>query len=52
VFAPDGERSAARSYLKALRRAASLIYVEDQYLWSPQVAAPFAKRWRPNPGCT
>src|ERR1039457_5751908 len=30
VFAPDGERSAARSYLKALRRAASLIYIEDQ----------------------
>jgi phosphatidylserine/phosphatidylglycerophosphate/cardiolipin synthase-like enzyme len=50
VFAPDGERSVARSYLKALRRAASLIYLEDQYLWSPQVAAPFAEALAARPG--
>ncbi|WP_234391916.1 phospholipase D-like domain-containing protein [Streptomyces sp. WM6378] len=31
-FAPHGERSIARSYQKALRRARSLIYLEDQYL--------------------
>ena len=35
VFAPEGERSIARGYLKALPRARSLIYLEDQYLWSP-----------------
>ncbi|MGW6918904.1 phospholipase D family protein [Kitasatospora sp. NPDC054939] len=41
-FAPDGERSIARSYLKALRRARTLIHLEDQYLWSPQVVGSFA----------
>ncbi|MCB5164478.1 phospholipase D-like domain-containing protein [Streptomyces bambusae] len=42
-FAPDGERSIARSYLKALRRARALIYLEDQYLWSPNVVESFAR---------
>jgi phosphatidylserine/phosphatidylglycerophosphate/cardiolipin synthase-like enzyme len=37
-FAPEGERSIARAYGKALRRARSLVYVEDQYLWSDEVA--------------
>jgi phosphatidylserine/phosphatidylglycerophosphate/cardiolipin synthase-like enzyme len=37
-FAPDGERSVARAYAKAFARAHSLIYVEDQYLWSEPVA--------------
>jgi phosphatidylserine/phosphatidylglycerophosphate/cardiolipin synthase-like enzyme len=50
AFAPDGERSIARSYLKVLRRARSLIYLEDQYLWSPQVAAPFAAALAASPG--
>jgi phosphatidylserine/phosphatidylglycerophosphate/cardiolipin synthase-like enzyme len=38
-FAPHGEYSIARAYLKAFSRAKSLIYVEDQYLWSEPVAA-------------
>jgi phosphatidylserine/phosphatidylglycerophosphate/cardiolipin synthase-like enzyme len=42
-FAPQGERSIARGFIKALRRARSLIYVEDQYLWSRHVAAAFAE---------
>lgn len=42
-FAPDGERTVARGYAKALSRARHLIYVEDQYLWSPQVASVFAQ---------
>ncbi len=33
-FAPEGERSIARAYIKALGRASRLIYFEDQYLWS------------------
>ncbi len=33
-FAPKGERSIARGYIKAFGRARSLIYLEDQYLWS------------------
>ncbi|MER7521064.1 phospholipase D family protein [Streptomyces sp. NPDC126499] len=48
-FAPDGERSIARGYLKALRRARSLIYLEDQYLWSPNVVGFFARALRENP---
>ena len=37
-FAPDGERSIARMYSKALARARSFIYVEDQYFWSEEIA--------------
>ncbi len=33
-FAPDGERSIARAYVKVFGRARRLIYLEDQYLWS------------------
>lgn len=48
-FAPDGERSAARGYAKALRRARRLVYVEDQYLWSADVARVFAAALRREP---
>jgi len=41
-FAPHGERSVARAYIKAIGRARHLIYLEDQYLWSKEVAAVFA----------
>jgi phosphatidylserine/phosphatidylglycerophosphate/cardiolipin synthase-like enzyme len=41
-FAPAGERSIARAYAKAFARARSLIYIEDQYLWSTEVAAALA----------
>jgi len=40
-FAPDGERSIARMYAKALGRARSFIYVEDQYFWSEEIASLF-----------
>ena len=49
-FAPEGERSIARGYLKALPRARSLIYLEDQYLWSTAVVAPLARALRDQPG--
>jgi phosphatidylserine/phosphatidylglycerophosphate/cardiolipin synthase-like enzyme len=42
AFAPLGERSVARGYIKAVGQARHLIYIEDQYLWSPEVAAMFA----------
>jgi folate-dependent phosphoribosylglycinamide formyltransferase PurN/phosphatidylserine/phosphatidylglycerophosphate/cardiolipin synthase-like enzyme len=48
-FAPEGERSVARAYAKALRRARKLIYIEDQYLWSSQVARVFADALRRSP---
>jgi phosphatidylserine/phosphatidylglycerophosphate/cardiolipin synthase-like enzyme len=48
-FAPQGERSVARGYVKALGRARSLIYLEDQYLWSQAVAKVFARSLRSHP---
>ncbi|MGW0159748.1 phospholipase D family protein [Mycobacterium sp. NPDC003323] len=47
-FAPTGERSIARGYSKAVRRARRLIYLEDQYLWSKRVAQLFATALRDN----
>ena len=41
-FAPGGERSLARAFIKVLGRAQRLVYVEDQYLWSADVARVFA----------
>jgi phosphatidylserine/phosphatidylglycerophosphate/cardiolipin synthase-like enzyme len=41
-FAPHGERTVARGYSKAIRRARRLIYLEDQYLWSRHIAQLFA----------
>jgi phosphatidylserine/phosphatidylglycerophosphate/cardiolipin synthase-like enzyme len=49
-FARRGERSIARGYLKALEQARSLIYLEDQYLWSQQVAQGFAQALARSPG--
>jgi phosphatidylserine/phosphatidylglycerophosphate/cardiolipin synthase-like enzyme len=48
-FAPHGERSIARGYTKAVGRAKRLIYLEDQYLWSAQVAKLFARALADNP---
>jgi phosphatidylserine/phosphatidylglycerophosphate/cardiolipin synthase-like enzyme len=45
-FAVEGERSIARAYIKAFRRARRLIYLEDQYLWSAEVAEPLADALR------
>jgi phosphatidylserine/phosphatidylglycerophosphate/cardiolipin synthase-like enzyme len=49
-FAPDGERSVARAYTKAFAQARSLIYIEDQYLWSAEVAAGIAAALEQNRG--
>jgi phosphatidylserine/phosphatidylglycerophosphate/cardiolipin synthase-like enzyme len=48
-FAPAGERSVARAYAKAFARARSLIYIEDQYLWSTEVATALARALERNP---
>jgi phosphatidylserine/phosphatidylglycerophosphate/cardiolipin synthase-like enzyme len=50
AFAPDGERSIAHGYTKALQRARCLVYVEDQYLWSREVATAFAEALQDQPG--
>ena len=49
-YAPDGERSIARAYLKAFRRARRLVYIEDQYLWSGAAAGALAERLAEDPG--
>jgi hypothetical protein len=46
VWRPAG---VARSWFKVLLRARDLIYLEDQYLWSRQVAEPFADALAANP---
>jgi phosphatidylserine/phosphatidylglycerophosphate/cardiolipin synthase-like enzyme len=48
-FARRGERSVARGYIKALSLARSLVYVEDQYLWSTDIARVFAEALRRAP---
>lgn len=49
-FAPDGERSVAHAYEKAVARAETLIYVEDQYFWAVDVVRCFAEALRARPG--
>ena len=49
-FARRGERSVAAAYRKALQRARTLVYLEDQYLWSAHVAELFAEALRREPG--
>ena len=48
-FAPDGERSVARAVVKVLGRARRLVYLEDQYLWSREVAAEFCRALQDQP---
>ncbi|HXD81156.1 MAG TPA: phospholipase D-like domain-containing protein [Candidatus Acidoferrum sp.] len=49
-FAPQGERSVARGFRKAISRARRLVYIEDQFLWSPEVAKIFAEALTASPG--
>jgi phosphatidylserine/phosphatidylglycerophosphate/cardiolipin synthase-like enzyme len=48
-FARGGERSVARGYSKAVERARSLVYVEDQYLWGHHVGNVFTKALHDHP---
>lgn len=48
-FARGGERSVARGYSKALRRAEHLVYIEDQYLWSTDIASAFVEALHRSP---
>jgi len=38
-FAPKGEFTILDAYLRALRSARRLIYLENQFFWSPEIAA-------------
>ena len=48
-FAPKGERSVARGYTRAFARARRLVYIEDQYFWSDEVARTLAEALRREP---
>ena len=48
-FARAGERSIAHAYEKAYARARRLIYVEDQYFWSEEIAHLLAKTLKESP---
>lgn len=48
-FAPRGERSVAHAYEKAFKRARRLIYLEDQYFWSTDMAQLLARTLRAAP---
>lgn len=48
-FAPRGERSVARGYTKAIKRARRLVYIEDQYLWGRHMAQMFRTALDQNP---
>jgi phosphatidylserine/phosphatidylglycerophosphate/cardiolipin synthase-like enzyme len=43
-FAPRGEFTILEAYLRALRHAEHFIYLENQFLWSPEVADVLADK--------
>ncbi len=48
-FARGGERSVARGYSKAVKRARRLIYIEDQYFWGDFIGDVFTGALHDNP---
>ncbi|MDX6632245.1 MAG: hypothetical protein QOG26_250 [Solirubrobacterales bacterium] len=43
-FAPEGEFSILESHVRALRSAERLIYLESQFLWSPELVSILAEK--------
>ncbi len=48
-FAPRGEFTILDAYLRALRSARRLVYLENQFLWSPEVAEVLIDKLRDPP---
>jgi phosphatidylserine/phosphatidylglycerophosphate/cardiolipin synthase-like enzyme len=48
-FAPHGDFSLLDSYLRALRSAESLVYLENQFLWSPEITEVLLEKLRRPP---
>ena len=48
-FAPKGEFSILDAYLRALRSAERLIYLENQFLWSPEISEVLIDKLRDPP---
>ncbi|MFL6239864.1 MAG: phospholipase D-like domain-containing protein [Actinomycetes bacterium] len=42
-FLPNGEFTVLETYLRAIRSAQRLIYIENQFLWSPEVVSEFCR---------
>jgi phosphatidylserine/phosphatidylglycerophosphate/cardiolipin synthase-like enzyme len=51
-FAPNGEFSLLDSYVRALRSATRFIYVENQFLWSPEITEILIDKLRHPPDPT
>jgi phosphatidylserine/phosphatidylglycerophosphate/cardiolipin synthase-like enzyme len=49
AFAPRGDFRIIEAYLRALRSAQHLVYLENQFLWSPEVVAILADKLRRPP---
>jgi phosphatidylserine/phosphatidylglycerophosphate/cardiolipin synthase-like enzyme len=48
-FAPRGEFSVLDAYLRALRSARRLVYLENQFLWSPEITEVLIDKLRDPP---
>ena len=46
---PKGDFSILESYVRALKASERLIYIENQFLWSPEIAAVLVDRLRNHP---
>ena len=46
---PDGEFTITESYVRALRAAERLVYIENQFLWSPEIVAVLDAKLREPP---
>jgi phosphatidylserine/phosphatidylglycerophosphate/cardiolipin synthase-like enzyme len=49
-FCPRGDFGILESYTRALRSARSLVYIESQFLWSPEIVEILAAKLREPPG--
>jgi phosphatidylserine/phosphatidylglycerophosphate/cardiolipin synthase-like enzyme len=48
-FAPRGDFRILESYLRAVRSAQELVYIENQFLWAPEIVAVLAAKLRRPP---
>ena len=48
-FAPNGEFRILESYLRAIHSAQTLVYIENQFLWAPEIVALLAEKLRRPP---
>ncbi len=48
-FAPRGDFRIIEAYLRALRSARHLVYLENQFLWSPEIVSTLADKLRHPP---